>query len=726
MPKQLKVIILMILISFKSFAFLDAIADAGKDAAKGAAVAGSVAALLQETGVAAKQAKNLIELKAQVDAMNAQIFQIKGLSDETKRLLKGPDYNDLDELSSNIDRTTQYIKTVKVLLTTVGVMSPETSSALSGVTMVNQLDQLIAGQTTQQIERQKEKSDLQRRRINLYKDLVYGLESKSNFGTTNGSTLGGVKGSSTETVSNTQGMVSNFAAKLAIDFYDRSFQLMLLLLPLIFLGKVVFSNFFGSAEDHFDNLKTLVMYLVLMYGFKLILPYMIDLPYLISNYYSKSVVATYDNSSYFAKYVEAEKNSSWSFDFLTVVTAIIRFFEMLVQIVISALFVLLALLAPIIIMLSVMLNLGVGVKLLFGVMFIMSTWNIAIAACEIMVKETLINSPAGVMTFITPFIGASLKILAGATNILLVLKSQAGGATFGKGIGALKNGLMSMGSRSSNSSNFAGANAAFAVADVSGSLDDKLSRMPISNESGTMAGISKAENNLKQGQARDEDLKKARENLGIVDPNEQRKKDQEAREQKQQQREENNKKNQAEREQGFNYARAAKILKEAEKDPKRIEGFTGTSAKDLVDFSNAKSKEAIDTQISKISGGSDSSGIDSRSGSALSHNSGLNSSLESTSNNDSKSQISSDNNSGDSTHSDFGTKAQHSSSHSSNTGGSNESKTQTVIQNSISSAKDITPKTNQIQQNEATKTDFGSTSDDEIQTGHLDKKKGRK
>ena len=497
MPKQLILIIIILIINIKSWSFLDAIADTAKDTAKGAAVAGSVAALLEETGVAAKQAKNLMELKKQVDTMNQQIYQIKGINDETKRLLKGPDYNDLDELSNNIDKTTQYIKTVKALLTTVGVMSPETSSALTGVTMVSQLDKIVSAQNSEEIERQKQKADLQRRRVNLYTGMAKRLQVQSQF----------VKDAG----------ISGFASNLATSFYDKSFELMMLLLPVIFLGKVVFSNLFGSAEDHFDNLKTLVMYFFFMYGFKIILPHLIDLPYLIHTIYDKNITAQFDSSSLFAKYVEAEKSSAWSFDYLTVIDSIISAIEFLVQILISALFVLLALLAPIIIMLSVMLNLGVGVKLLFGIMFIMGTWNVAIIACDIMVKEMLINSPAGLNTWIMPLIGAGLKILAGATNILLVLKSQAAS-------GMMKSLKMGMGSLGGGNSKFSSAmaqgskgSASSAVNSYNGStgLDAKLERMPPPQAANTFAGLARAENRIRQNEVHRSDMMKARENLGL-------------------------------------------------------------------------------------------------------------------------------------------------------------------------------------------------------------------
>lgn len=300
--------------------------------------------------------------------------------------------------------------------------------------------------------------------------------------------------------------------ELSLSMYQSSAKIMYILLPLIFLGRVVYANVFGSAEDHLENLKTVVVYFLLVGGFEIVLPYLIDLPRLISSYYDVKLNLDYDEIM--QAYVVSEKKSSWSFDILSVLDGFTSILESLVQILVDLLFLLLALLTPIVILLSVMLNLGVGVKLMFGLFFILATWNVAIAACEIFLKEMALNQKWEMNMFFVGFLAAAMKLLSGATNILMILKSQAAS-------GVMKSLKMGMGALSGGASTFSATGSkgstAYAENSYSGatSFDAKLERMPPPQTAGTFAGVARAENRIRQNEIARQDMMKARDNLGL-------------------------------------------------------------------------------------------------------------------------------------------------------------------------------------------------------------------
>ena len=301
-------------------------------------------------------------------------------------------------------------------------------------------------------------------------------------------------------------------ADYATSLYNSSASIMYVMLPVIFLGKVVYSNFFGSSEDHLENLKTLVIYFLLVKGFQQVLPYLIDLPHLINNYYD---AATKTNADQIVNaYAKSEQSSSLSFDILSFLDFITEILEWLVSMLVDVLFLLLALMAPIVILLSVMLNLGIGVKLIFGLFFILSTWNVALAACDVLLKQMAQNKTVEMNMFIVGLATVILKILAGATNILMILKSQAASGVMKSlkmGMGTLSGGAASLASTGSKGST------AYAGGSQSGasSLDSKLERMPPPQTAGTFAGVARAENRIRQAEIARQDFMKARDNLGL-------------------------------------------------------------------------------------------------------------------------------------------------------------------------------------------------------------------
>lgn len=579
---MLKYFLIILFVSTNALAFLDSIADTGKETARGVAISTAVAGLLEESIVGVQQAKSVIELKNKLEQINKQLSQIKDIDENTRKIIRGVDYSETDDLATNINRTTDHIRLVKTTLTSMCMLSPDTCTAISGITTNNQLNQIIQNQNQEAIEKQKEKTDLQRRRINMYASIKQRLETNSKL--------------------RANGQVNNYAAKLAIDLYESSFKLMLILLPIIFLGTLIFNNFFGTIEDQFEGLKNLAVYMLIAYGFKLILPFLIDLPYLVNETYKSNLSLNYDQA--LQKYVVSEQNSSWSFDIISVFEGIVQVLEAIVQIIVDMLFVFLSLIAPIIIMLSVMLNLGVGVKLLFGLMFILSTWNISIVACDLMVKN-IITSDWNLNAFIVSLMGVTLKILAGAANILLALKSQAGGAVFGKSLGVIGNAMKSAGSKGGSAIQSYATNTGAGLEDKM--IADALRSPP--TVSGTVGGLALADRKLAQQQAAYENMRQAYAKAGIPDPETQRKEKEAAREQDKKQREQEN----AARKEEQKYARAAKILSEAKKQPSRLEGFKGGSPSELIQFSNDRTKASVDKQLEAISSKSSSGGGSSES-----------------------------------------------------------------------------------------------------------------
>lgn len=301
-------------------------------------------------------------------------------------------------------------------------------------------------------------------------------------------------------------------ADYATTLYTSSANIMYVMLPVVFLGKVVYSNFFGSSEDHLENLKTLVIYFLLIKGFQAVLPYLIDLPHLINGYYDAHTKTNADQIV--NAYAKSEQSSSLSFDILSFLDFVTEILEWLVSMLVDVLFLLLALMAPIVILLSVMLNLGIGIKLIFGLFFILSTWNVALAACDVLLKEMAQNKTVEMNMFIVGLSTVILKIIAGATNILMILKSQAAS-------GVMKSLKMGMGALSGGASSFSATGSkgstAYAGNSYSGasSLDAKLERMPPPQTAGTFAGVARAENRIRQNEIARQDMMKARENLGL-------------------------------------------------------------------------------------------------------------------------------------------------------------------------------------------------------------------
>ncbi len=159
------IIILVTATAINANAFWDSIINEAKTVAEAAAVAGSVGALLEETNVAAEQVKNLKELEDQINKMNDQIYKLDGLSEDTKRLIKGPKFDSTSQLSANIRMGTQYIKSLKILLTTVGLVSPQAQIAINATQTNAHLSRVVENQNRQIMMEEKKNQDEEAEKI---------------------------------------------------------------------------------------------------------------------------------------------------------------------------------------------------------------------------------------------------------------------------------------------------------------------------------------------------------------------------------------------------------------------------------------------------------------------------------------------------------------------------------------------------------------------------------
>lgn len=176
---MLKLCLLIFVFSHTSFAFLDSIVDTAKEAGQASAVISSLGNLLEETNAATQQAKNLKELQDRIDLMNRQLMQMNELSEDTKKLIKGQEFSNVNDLATNVRFATEYIRTLKKVLLTVGALSPQVQTAINTTTTNNLLNQVVNNQNQDAIEKEKEKADRQRRRINMYNNIKRRAEAKS-------------------------------------------------------------------------------------------------------------------------------------------------------------------------------------------------------------------------------------------------------------------------------------------------------------------------------------------------------------------------------------------------------------------------------------------------------------------------------------------------------------------------------------------------------------------
>jgi hypothetical protein len=64
-------------------------------------------------------------------------------------------------------------------LLTVGALSPQVQTAINTTTTNNLLSQVVNNQNQDSIDKEKEKTDKQRRRINMYNNIKRRAEAKS-------------------------------------------------------------------------------------------------------------------------------------------------------------------------------------------------------------------------------------------------------------------------------------------------------------------------------------------------------------------------------------------------------------------------------------------------------------------------------------------------------------------------------------------------------------------
>lgn len=161
-------IFVTLLLSSRSNAFLDSIAESAKDLAEAAAVSGAVTEMIDEIDPDSAPVEENRRVQEDYQRIQQEINQAKYLDNESKEIMRGPNLTS-KRLSANIKFTTQFIRRTKRLLTTVGLISPEVTTAVNTAQTNTQMNEVLQNQQTmillqqQQINEQKQKELAERK-----------------------------------------------------------------------------------------------------------------------------------------------------------------------------------------------------------------------------------------------------------------------------------------------------------------------------------------------------------------------------------------------------------------------------------------------------------------------------------------------------------------------------------------------------------------------------------
>jgi hypothetical protein len=149
-------------------AILDFLGDSVKDAAEAAAVTGAVTDLIEEIDPNSAPVEENKKVQAENERLQKEVGEAKYLDRESRELLKGPDLTS-KRLTTNIKATTTFIQRTKKLLSKIGLISPDVTTAVNTAETNSQLNEMQHNQQTlillqqQQINDQKKK-ELQERK----------------------------------------------------------------------------------------------------------------------------------------------------------------------------------------------------------------------------------------------------------------------------------------------------------------------------------------------------------------------------------------------------------------------------------------------------------------------------------------------------------------------------------------------------------------------------------
>ncbi len=232
-------------------------------------------------------------------------------------------------------------------------------------------------------------------------------------------------------------MAVNGTSDIAVMLFTETSRITNILAPIFFLAKTVYSNVLGSTDDHIENVKSMLTYFVIIKGMEFLLPYILDYPIQLHEYMAN--INGGDLDRMVSNSIEGiSTGMSWyikSLNFITEVVYVIG------EAFMNLAFYLLAVMGPLIILLSVMAGLGVGIKLYISVLFICASWPIIFAALDLFTVKFLMENK-GIMALMGGLLAATMKILGPMGLLATALKSpvmgKAVGATLGKigGVGA--------------------------------------------------------------------------------------------------------------------------------------------------------------------------------------------------------------------------------------------------------------------------------------------------
>jgi hypothetical protein len=140
--------ILLMVLSFESYAILDFLAEEGKEATEVMAYTTALTDLITEIDPNSPAAEHSKNLDGRIRELRAEISQLDLISNQTGNLLRGPDLSS-KRVVDNINSLTRYLHRLKALLATVGVLGTEGSIAINTAETNRHLSEIQKNQQAQ-------------------------------------------------------------------------------------------------------------------------------------------------------------------------------------------------------------------------------------------------------------------------------------------------------------------------------------------------------------------------------------------------------------------------------------------------------------------------------------------------------------------------------------------------------------------------------------------------
>ena len=197
----------------------------------------------------------------------------------------------------------------------------------------------------------------------------------------------------------------------------------LFVVPLV-LGRIAYLNATGSPSSEYTRLaKGVVLYFCLITGFETILKILVTLPEHLAPAFASFPTSTTDSN-----HVSGENGKiipsvlTWTLESLIIVLYhAATFFNFAIAILLSAM-------APVVFLLSGILNIGLGVDTFFSLLVMVSAWPIIFTACEAMRQQLMPMLPPGIAETVSELIIAFFKLAGPLAVAKMAIQSHAGQA----------------------------------------------------------------------------------------------------------------------------------------------------------------------------------------------------------------------------------------------------------------------------------------------------------